>query len=99
MRIHKILGGNTLKKSGKIIALMLSLIMVFTLLAGCTNKSVEVNTNNTADSEDIKADYVVIGGGAAGLMCALELSSKGKVVLLEKMPALGGSPIRSNGFL
>ncbi len=29
----------------------------------------------------------------------MELSSKGKVVLVEKMPALGGTTIRSKGFL
>lgn len=88
-----------MKKSGKIIALMLSLIMVITMLPGCANKSAGANTNNTANDGDIKTDYVVIGGGAAGLMSALELSSKGKVVLVEKMPALGGTTIRSKGYL
>ena len=37
----------------------------------------------TAHSGSVNADYVVVGGGAGGLMSALELSSQGKVVLLE----------------
>lgn len=53
----------------------------------------------TAHSGSVNADYVVVGGGAGGLMSALELSSQGKVVLLEKMPALGGTSIRAKGFL
>ncbi|WP_428770279.1 FAD-dependent oxidoreductase [Treponema sp. HNW] len=57
------------------------------------------NTTSKAKTETLNADYVVVGGGAAGLMSALELSQKGKVVLLEKMPGLGGTSIRAKGFL
>lgn len=85
-----------LKSLRKIIALSLSLIILLMMLSGCSNKS---TGNTTQGSTDINADYVVVGGGVAGLMSALELSSKGKVVLLEKMPALGGTTIRAKGYL
>lgn len=85
-----------LKSLRKIIALSLSLVILLMMMSGCSNKG---TGNTTQDSKDINADYVVVGGGAAGLMSALELSSKGKVVLLEKMPALGGTTIRAKGYL
>lgn len=90
-----------MRKSQKILALLVSFTMVFAFFVGCSNTNEEVMTEETTglDSGDINADYVVVGGGAAGLMSALELSSKGKVVLLEKMPALGGTTIRSKGYL
>lgn len=45
-----------------------------------------------------KFDVVVIGGGNAGLAAAAEASAAGaKVVLLEKMPFLGGNTIRAGG--
>jgi urocanate reductase len=49
-------------------------------------------------SKTVSTDVVVIGGGNAGLAAAVEASNKGaKVILLEKMPALGGNSIRSGG--
>ncbi len=49
-------------------------------------------------SKTVKADVIVIGGGNAGLAAATEASKAGaKVILLEKMPALGGNSIRSGG--
>ncbi len=76
------------------IFITLTIIAVFlSVFSGCQKTSVGGN------AKSIKTDYLVVGGGAAGLMTALELSSKGKVVLLEKMPALGGTSIRAKGFL
>lgn len=41
-----------------------------------------------------QADVVIIGGGGAGMVAAIELSKAGKkAVLLEKMPILGGSSL------
>ncbi len=51
-----------------------------------------------AGAEDESADVVVVGGGAAGLTAAIEASSQGlDVILLEKMPFVGGSTVISGG--
>jgi len=68
------------------------------ILSGCAAPVSNEDVKEVV-SLDKEADYVVVGGGAAGLMTALELSTKGKVILLEKMPALGGTTIRSKGYL
>jgi len=45
-----------------------------------------------------QTDVVVIGGGGAGLAAAVSAAEAGaKVILIEKMPALGGNTIRSGG--
>lgn len=45
-----------------------------------------------------KADFVIVGGGGAGIAAAIEASRKGlKTVLLEKMPIIGGSSLLSTG--
>ena len=50
--------------------------------------------------DHIKADVVVVGGGAAGLAAALQLMDKGvKVVLLERNICGGSSTGKSAGFL
>ena len=61
----------------KIVSSVADILCIVGLFFSC-------NTNSKA--ETLNADYVVVGGGAAGLMSALELSEKGKVILLEKMP-------------
>ena len=50
--------------------------------------------------QDMEADLVVIGGGAAGFACALEAAERGATVLvLEKQPETGGSSAMSGGCL
>ena len=51
-------------------------------------------------SKDIKTDYLVIGGGIAGLHAALYLAERGKkAVLLEKSYCGSSSSGKSSGFL
>src|SRR3546814_8184356 len=45
-----------------------------------------------------EVDVVVVGGGLAGHSAAIEASKAGKsVVVLEKMPEIGGSTVLSGG--
>ncbi len=91
-------------KNKRLMSLLLSFVLIMSVLSGC---AAPVSNEDVKDVKDVKevvsldkeADYLVVGGGAAGLMTALELSTKGKVILLEKMPALGGTTIRSKGYL
>ena len=51
-----------------------------------------MNPSGNRDTKNIKADVVVIGGGAAGLTAALTVAEKGaSVILLEKASSLGGN--------
>ena len=52
-----------------------------------------------AQSLPAEVDVVVVGAGGAGLSAATTLVQGGKrVIVLEKMPAIGGNTIRSGGF-
>ena len=56
--------------------------------------------HETAEEETIETDVLVIGGGIAGLVAALEASKAGaKVVVLEKLDRLGGSSVTSGGYV
>ncbi|MER1966469.1 flavocytochrome c [Castellaniella sp. GW247-6E4] len=49
---------------------------------------------------DIQADLIVVGGGMAAFACALQAAQGGaEVVLLEKLPEIGGSSAMSGGCL
>lgn len=51
-------------------------------------------------SVKMKSDVVVIGAGAAGVAAALSAHDKGaKVILLEKMPSIGGTTATSQGLI
>ncbi|WHX47738.1 flavocytochrome c [Paenibacillus woosongensis] len=66
---------------------MMAVMMLAIILSGCGGK---------ADSTDI----VIVGGGGAGMSAAIEAHQSGaKVVLLEKMPMLGGNTARAEGGL
>ncbi|WP_110932106.1 FAD-dependent oxidoreductase [Paenibacillus bouchesdurhonensis] len=66
---------------------MVAVMMMALILPACGGK---------AES----ADIVVIGGGGAGMSAAIEAHNQGaKVVLLEKMPMLGGNTARAEGGL
>ena len=47
------------------------------------------------NSENLKFDAIVIGGGIAGLQAAIDLGDQGyKVAIIEKNPSIGGNMIR-----
>lgn len=49
--------------------------------------------------EDMQADVVVVGGGLAGIMCALNAAKGGlSVTLVERLKFLGGSMLKSDGL-
>lgn len=55
---------------------------------------------NTVPNRVEKTDIVVIGAGGSGMVAAMEIANSGKkVILLEKMPILGGSSLLSTGGL
>ncbi|MGE5552491.1 MAG: flavocytochrome c [Betaproteobacteria bacterium] len=69
----------------------LHLVLVSALVLGfaLTAQAAELPTS---------ADVIVVGGGGAGLAAAVEAAGNGaSVILLEKMPMLGGNTIRSGG--
>lgn len=56
--------------------------------------------HETAEDENLDTDVLVIGGGIAGLVSALEAANAGaKVVVLEKLDRLGGSSVTSGGIV
>ncbi|HAM62976.1 MAG: hypothetical protein A2Y20_08160 [Firmicutes bacterium GWF2_51_9] len=68
----------------KLTKVLLAGILVFAL-AACSGKD-----------KEIKTDVLVIGGGGAGLVSAITVAEAGKkVILVEKMSALGGNTIIS----
>ncbi|MGZ7442429.1 flavocytochrome c [Paenibacillus sp. TH7-28] len=68
--------------------MLVMILAAMLILPGCGGKS--------GDS----ADIVVIGAGGAGMTAAIEAQSLGaKVILLEKMPMVGGNTVRAEGGL
>lgn len=74
----------------RIIAVLITLILTMNLLVGCSAVKGSPSTEKT--------DVVVIGAGGAGMAAAISASQKGaKVIVLEKMPMVGGNTLRSSG--
>ncbi len=73
--------------------------------AALTEAGVDVSLLQTAVSaesgvtlEDATYDVVILGGGGAGLTAAIEAKSNGaEVVIIEKMPFVGGNTIMAHG--
>lgn len=63
--------------------------------AGLTPQAVEAGPKT---SEELEADVVIVGGGGSGMTAAMRASELGlKVVLVEKMPFMGGAISISGG--
>ena len=76
------------------LVLVLILLMVVSVFTGCTNKVAEPTNNQ--EKEDVVTDVLVIGGGGAGLVAAITAAEEGaNVILIEKLPAVGGNTIIS----
>ncbi|AOY76241.1 FAD-dependent oxidoreductase [Clostridium formicaceticum] len=77
-------------------------ILSVTLLVGCAKEPVTSSepAPGTTEVSDIETDVLVIGGGGAGLVSAITAAENGaKVVLVEKMPMVGGNTmISATGF-
>lgn len=69
--------------------------------AGVKLSTEQTNTQVALDMpQEQTFDVVVIGGGGAGFAAAIEAADMGKsVVLLEKMPSVGGNSVISGGSL
>ena len=72
--------------------IVVSLLLIVSLFAGCAKPAADP----VPVSKDAETDVLVIGGGGAGLVSAITAAQNGaKVVLVEKMPAVGGNTIIS----
>lgn len=70
--------------------------------AGFDVEALKTKTKEVVKKEDevIETDVVIIGAGGAGLAAAVSANQAGaKVVVLEKMPKIGGNTILSGGAL
>ncbi|SNS04776.1 fumarate reductase flavoprotein subunit [Anaerovirgula multivorans] len=80
----------------KRIALVLAIILIASIFVGCAKQAVEPQKEVGNESNDIVTDVLVIGGGGAGLVSAITAAENGaNVILVEKMPMLGGNTIIS----
>ena len=70
------------------------------LLAGCATSAPSETTTATSSNYDKEVDYLVLGGGVAGLSSAIEAADLGleNILLLEKTGNLGGAAFYSGGI-
>lgn len=74
----------------KKLIMVLVIALVVSLFVGCAKEAAAPADNS------VKTDVLVIGGGGAGLVSAITAAENGaNVILVEKMPAVGGNTIIS----
>jgi len=82
----------------KKISIAVAALMSLTILSACGAKAPETPAvpETPAAAEDLTTDVLVIGGGGAGLVSAITAAENGsEVILIEKLPMLGGNTIIS----
>lgn len=74
--------------------------LALSLAAGCSSSNKEQPSANNA-TFDREVDYLVLGGGVAGLSSAIEAADQGieNILVLEKTGNLGGAAFYSDGIL
>lgn len=102
-----------MKRATKILSLLLLIALIASLAMGCTKEEPvieetpeveeappEEEAPEVEEDLNITTDIVVIGAGGAGLTAALEAKNAGKdVIVVEKMPMVGGNSLRATGGL
>ncbi len=89
----------------KFVSMALVLVLMLTMITGCaggSSSNVAAEKNNAeAAKYDKEVDFLVIGGGGAGLAAAIEASDKGveDVLVVEKLGQIGGTTFISQGMI
>lgn len=88
----------------KIVRRLIPIILVLAMFSGgCTSNQAATNYADAENSQkfDKEVDVLVVGAGIAGLSAAIELADQGceKILVVEKMPVVGGSAFISEGIL
>ena len=66
--------------------------------SGASLKALEAKETKKSVAKMLRTDIIVIGGGGAGLSAAVEAREQGAdVILVEKMPILGGNTLYATG--
>lgn len=82
----------------KLISIMVLFVLILTAFIGCAGQ--EQSETSVGSGENKITDVVVIGSGGAGLAAAIEAKDAGKeVIVVEKMPIIGGNTLRATGGL
>jgi flavocytochrome c len=77
------------------ISMLLIMSLLAAVLTGCTTTPTPTTSPAPAEAKT-SADVLVIGGGGAGLVASITAAENGaNVILVEKMPAVGGNTIIS----
>ncbi len=93
------IAGASITSKGVLDAVNAALAQAYVAGAGQTVASTEAS-EEAAKLEDKETDIVIIGAGGAGLTAAIEATQNGaKVIVVEKMPMVGGNTKYATGGL